>query len=477
MDTARNKMPTISEIEAERAKILEEIENRAKQNAGNPNATLKDWLNAAKEVMPNNNQIPATPYENSEINNNLYSADTAFTENDFDEDVRTSFSQAMHQETLGNTPPPNNTNNALNASSGATSMKNLQATNGGFSIAALLLQISIFSIFAIILYFGYQNVTQQLVNIQTQTAEQIAALQESVNNTGGTDQIQTTFDQMDSRIAFLESQLTQIQEQLTEIQKQPQQQLDLSQLETLSTEDKTELQQTLAVKMGISEELLDTKLREYNEQLANQLEAKLDKKLQPILRKLNLNPQKTAVTVSTEPEAELISQPLAPQMPDVKPISEQPLLQMVAPKSTKLETTRSENESGVKTIKEIAPVAEIQKPTVETTKTSMEKTISPIKGVSDEDFAWLQNQPKGHYTLQLASMKTAEDLQRLIKSKNLPAAKILPQVRNGQVNYILLMESVLNRAQATNLANSIKKETGISPWIRKFQDIQAKSNL
>ncbi|MDQ7031998.1 MAG: hypothetical protein Q9M37_04675, partial [Desulfonauticus sp.] len=47
---------TISELEAERAKILEEIENKAQKFSGDSKQveppSLKSWLNAAEEVMP-----------------------------------------------------------------------------------------------------------------------------------------------------------------------------------------------------------------------------------------------------------------------------------------------------------------------------------------------------------------------------------------------------------------------------------------
>jgi len=47
---------TISELEAERAKILDEIENKAQKFSGDSNTaeqpSLKSWLNAAEEIMP-----------------------------------------------------------------------------------------------------------------------------------------------------------------------------------------------------------------------------------------------------------------------------------------------------------------------------------------------------------------------------------------------------------------------------------------
>lgn len=53
---------TISELEEQRAKILEEIESKAgkltSQNTNkNESPSLNDWLNAAEEVMPENPKL------------------------------------------------------------------------------------------------------------------------------------------------------------------------------------------------------------------------------------------------------------------------------------------------------------------------------------------------------------------------------------------------------------------------------------
>ena len=59
---------TISELEAQRAKILQEIESKAgnisNNSAGESNPSLNDWLNAAEEVMPEsgNSQSQSTGY-------------------------------------------------------------------------------------------------------------------------------------------------------------------------------------------------------------------------------------------------------------------------------------------------------------------------------------------------------------------------------------------------------------------------------
>ncbi|WP_130537360.1 SPOR domain-containing protein [Thiomicrorhabdus indica] len=471
-------MPTISEIEAERAKILAEIEDRAKQNAANPEgASLKDWLNAAQEVVPPGALGQANNLENntqSNISNYQATAEQSTADIYSDDDVKTSFSQAMQQsmQTPSATAEASSsqTTTSLNANKNTT-MQNPKSNAAGFSIAALLLQISILTIFSLILYFGHRDLTKQISDIRSTSSEELAEIKQAIEQGGINEEAQKQMSAMDERIQFLESQLSLLQEQISEMSSQSTQQLDLSNLSELSQEQKQTIGKTLSLNTGLSEELLDKKLSQYNEKLAKQLDARLDQKLRPILAKLNLQPQKTPVTVAEPEENNItIKAPESPELPEVKtPIMETPLLTMVAPK-----VDEKKNVGSVKSIQPVKPI-ESPKKAAESKKIATNNSLPKFVDIKSEDLQWVKSQKASSFTLQLASMKTAKDLQRLVANKGLKDTKILPQVRNGNVNYILLYETIDNREIAKKLADDIKKQTGISPWIRKLQDIQGKT--
>lgn len=455
-------MPTISEIEAERAKILEQIENKAKQNAGDPQpASLKDWLNAAQEVVPE---------EAIDTVNARAQSPKLDTNNAANVDINpSSFAQAMQasvspQANTPNNPPSNGNVNTMN---------NVPKNSNGFSIAALLLQISIFMIFALILYFGYRDLSLQMQNQQAESMEQINALKETLAQGGLNEESLAQMTQLDERITFLESQLTQIQEQISELYQRPDKGILLQQLENMSTDEQVALNKTLNLSPGLTEEMLDKKLKEYNQQLANQFDQRLDEKLRPILKKLNLKSQQTAVTVSQPDSSESIPEIAEPEAPKI-PRMEQPLLSLVQPKPATSSDLKSKLSKPV------------EMPTIESPKSKVAtaaikpiekpKTVKTYKGIAAQDIKWIKQQSPENYTLQLASMKSAADLKRLIENKNLKNTKILPQIRNGKTNYILLLDSLENRSLAKKIAGQIKKETGISPWVRKLRDVQNKVN-
>lgn len=459
-------MPTISEIEAERAKILAEIEERAKTNAqgsGNAEATsLKDWLSAAQEVVPQSTLQP-----------------TSNNDRGTDPGVTTSFSQAMQQSLSPEETRSAETtsqNRSVNTQTGnEVPMPTTPKNSSNSSIGVILLLTSILTIFSLILYFGYRDLTQKISDIREQSNAEMQEIRKALENGGMAEAAQKDINKMDERIQFLESQLSLIQDQLSELSSQGQRKIDFSEIQTLNEEDKKALGESLGKTLafgGVTERVLDEKLRQYNEQLAKQFELRLDQKLKPIMNKLNLASQRTSVTVN-EPEEDTnqvakIDVPQTPDAPEVKtPLMEKPLLKMVEPKPVK------EAES------QIEPVSPITKPIIEQEPQNTEQKKSAnlaqlYQDVLPSDVEWVKSKPKNNFTLQLASMKTAKDLQRLVANKNLKNTKILPQVRRGTVNYILLLDAVKDRDSAENIAADIKKQTGISPWIRKIQDIQTK---
>lgn len=497
-------MPTISEIEAERAKILEEIENRAKQKAqsgapeGEAGHSLKDWLKAAQEIMPQvDDKTLITPANSPQFENSAYNANAGLTDRDndsmdssLDENPPTSFSAAMRANMNGSRvmpeqPSPSNLSNATKDHSETMNhsnpTSNISVNSKGFSLSALLLQVSLFFIFAIVLYFGYRTMTQEMALIREENRQQIQALREDLSKGELGAESEKTIAEMDKRIQFLESQLSLIQQQLADISQRPQQQIDFSKFNQLSENDQDRIRQGLSINTGISEEVLDEKLRTHNEQLANRLEKRIDHKLQPILQKLSMTAKKTPVTIAAPEEDELIAQPKAPEAPNMKtPKMQQPLLQMVSPKEQeKTASTMDKAEKLFNQTKQQLQTAKEQPKTSQEissvqTVTEPEITRPEIQGIAQADLDWVSQQTASHYTLQLASMKKAEDLQRIIKKHQLTNTHVLPQIRNNNVNYILIYQSVMNRSEAEKLSADIKKQTGISPWIRKIQDVQKK---
>lgn len=166
---------TISELEAERAKLLEAIESQAQKISSQrePNIdsghTLKDWLSAAEEVMPK-----ALTLDNSRVN-----------------------SKQTNQS-------PTNSSNSMNNSTKT-------------SYLGVIIMLSLMLTVLGVLYVAYITIDKQLQAIKDESIAEIKTLQGSMTElqqtvaSGGSPDL---FVQLEDKVLVLETKLNAIQTQL-----------------------------------------------------------------------------------------------------------------------------------------------------------------------------------------------------------------------------------------------------------------------
>lgn len=394
---------TISELESERAKILEEIESKASKISqkapSQENApSLNDWLNAAEDVMPENPELkPKANYSNQLLSS------------------------------------PNSNNKS--------------------SIIGVVIMLSLFLTILGVIYIAYTSIHKELQEVIIAKEESMAKIQSlegdvkklsEVVATGGKSEL---FTQLENKVVALESKVSQLQlamKGLNSTKVSITSDSDLSKIsDNIAVSDNTD---TVTTKSStsqnvVTEAILDQKLKAYTQQL----ESKIDKKLEVILEHLKSNgDSKNTFSKVNSSKLNSSEKTVEIETPTVKtvntPVIEEPLIKLV-------ESTSSP----------AAPKAP-KAPVVSTSK----------------DVNWLLKQPKMHYILQLASMPDAESLKKMISKNQLKDTKVLPQTRNNVTNYVLVTGSFAERTKANALAKEIKAKTGITPWVRKVRDLSSR---
>ncbi len=389
---------TISELEAERAKILEEIENKAQKFSGDARkpeqASLKSWLNAAEEVMP-----ATKPEKNMKTK------------------AKSNYQSQVFK-------PP----------------RNKVPFFAVFIILTLLLTL------LGVIYIAYSSLHKELQNVlqahekstvqMKEIQKEMTILQKSIA-TGGKVEL---FVSLEDKIFALEAQVSALKTQVSHLTASPNNAVLHADVEPNpnaaisppieSTEKASKREDKL-----VTESVLDKSLKRYTENL----EKRIDQKLEAILSYLSQDKQEGGGGISS-------TSMNTPKEPEIKtPVIQQPLVQLVKP---------------------------IEKPKAPKTA-EVSTPDKPIKHYS-ADVKWLMNEPKMHYTLQLASMPDADSLKKIIHQHQFKEVKILPQTRNGVTNYVLMTGSYSDKTSANTLAKKIKSETGISPWIRKIKDLTSR---
>ncbi|BCN93366.1 hypothetical protein THMIRHAM_11510 [Thiomicrorhabdus immobilis] len=398
---------TISELESERARILEEIESKAsKISQNNPSQenslSLNDWLNAAEEVMPENPKLK----QKSNYSNKLLSS-------------------------------PNSNNKA--------------------SFFGVIIMLSLFLTILGVIYIAYTSIHKELqaaIIAKEENMAQIKLLQSDMENlsevvaSGGKSEL---FSQLENKVITLENKVAELNQMLSSQDKVSTAALSVTNAESQDSDSATVPSVVTAVSSSterntlVTESILDEKLKSYTDQL----ESKIDKKLEVILNHLrqggdaNLLPNlKSAEANSSQADSTVQASEIeTPTVNTVEtPVVEEPLVKLVAPVS-----------------KPLAPKA----------------PDAPLIS-SSQEVNWLLEQPKMHYILQLASMPDADSLKKIAAKNQLKDAKILPQTRNNVTNYVLVTGSFANRDAADALAKEIKSSTGITPWVRKVRDLSSR---
>ena len=274
---------TISELEAERAKILEEIENKAQKFSGDSQkpeqASLKSWLNAAEEVMP------ATKSEKT---------------------MKTKAKSNYQSQVF---KPP----------------RNKVPFFGVLIILTLLLTL------LGVLYIAYSSLHKELQNVlqaHEKSTVQMKALQEEMTvlqksiATGGKVEL---FIALEDKIFSLEAQILALKKQVeTPVIA------SVNNIETPSSSNIAVAPITNSAKPGdklVTESVLDKSLKRYTESL----EKRIDQKLEVILSYLTENQLVEGRNIFSADQEE-VNTPGIPKEPTVKvPVIQQPLVQLVKP--------------------------------------------------------------------------------------------------------------------------------------------------
>lgn len=397
---------TISELESERAKILEEIESKAsKISQNNPSQestlSLNDWLNAAEEVMPEN----PTLKQKSNYSNKLLSS-------------------------------PNSNNRA--------------------SFFGVIIMLSLFLTILGVIYIAYTSIHKELqaaIIAKEENMAQIKLLQSDMENlsevvaSGGKSEL---FSQLENKVIALEDKVAELNQMLSHSDK-----ATLVLPEVTATKNSgsevalivgSDANSTNSENTLVTESILDEKLKTYTQQL----ESKIDKKLEVILNHLRQGGDASKLLPNLKSTTATLAQ--------VDPVTEQ--AEIETPTVGTVETPEVEEPL----VKLVSPVSKPSAP-----KAPDVPLISTSKEVN-----WLMEQPKMHYILQLASMPDADSLKKIAIKNQLKDTKVLPQTRNNVTNYVLVTGSFADRAAADALAKEIKSNTGITPWIRKVRDLSSR---
>lgn len=291
---------TISELEKERAELLRAIENQAQHISNNRNSeddleghSLKDWLNAAEEVMPTK-------------------------------------------------PAPGKNKGQNSAYSSSSSSSKTSSTNGKASFFGVIILLSLLLTILGVLYIAYNTINKELQEVkevketsQTETFQ----LQESMNKlqqsvaTGGTPE---RFVELEQRVLELEAQLETIKKQQIAL---------LAKLEVQATTKDNHVSETTTKDIHasiaamdkvvgpdkvVTESILDEKLKSYT----TGLEQRIDEKLEAILQYLTkgeIKPElKDKVLLNGASDSQANHTVSGPEEPKVSmPRIEQPIVKMV----------------------------------------------------------------------------------------------------------------------------------------------------
>ncbi len=273
---------TISELEAERAKILEEIENKAQkfsENTQKPEqASLNSWLNAAEEVMP-----ATKPEKNMKTK------------------AKSNYQSQVFK-------PP----------------RNKVPFFGVFIILTLLLTL------LGVIYIDYSSLHKELQNVlqahenstvqMTEIQKEMAVLQKSIA-TGGKVEL---FVSLEDKMFALEAQVSALKKQVSTLTASP---------NNAMPHADTESNPNASIPIEPTERALKREDELITESvLDNSLEKRIDQKLEAILGYLSQNKREVEGGEKISSVNKEIVAPVTPKEPNVKtPVIQQPLVQLIKP--------------------------------------------------------------------------------------------------------------------------------------------------
>ena len=430
---------SISQLaEQERAKLLDAIEAQAnristKRDPRQAEVSLSDWLNAAEKIIPTNKE-PTNPgakaYQSNQLDETLLNnkAEPSWDEL-FSPEPRATIQSDVKANRAAVKPT---TNQAPSSRLGRNRKANPAKTGPYFGVVVML---SLLLAMTGILYLAYMLVTDEFKRLETQIIDQEAQLL----------QLETLV--MDTQMLLEQHEdapiVVSLMQRLTELEAA---QLDAQRATSSQDEASEVVSQAQIDALAAAQQALQQQVeraialqnQQPNPEFITQLEQQI---LQRLQQSSQLLAQQAAPAGLNDQDARVptpaVTAPTVPT-PPAEPV--------------------------VAAVEEVAEIAEIAV-VAETPSSPMysSRVMSDIK--------WLEQQADQHFIIQLAAMVQVERLEQIIRQHNLTDARILPQVRNGQTRYILVMGTHAQRPQAVEQANRIKEQTGITPWVRRVNDI------
>lgn len=441
---------TISELEAERAKILEEIENKAKSMSSSESSehSLQDWLKAASEVVPesalqaerNDESSNSNPYAFNEPQQSAQIASKRLNTDPYmraSDELNSSVKDPAPEDDLesvrlslrstGTSSPTDTPDSAsgFNATerSQTSNQTGEKSSSNRSMVAGVAISLTLLLTTLGVVVVGYNSVHKELLMVSESNEKNLAKIEDLQSQLkqlplSAEASLSTASDNQE-KIRSLQNQLVTLESQISQLK---------TQLKQYQSDKDEQAQELSASENGITEKLTE---------VVQKLQKLESSQLGTDGKKPFIKPFQTPVKVAVGEES--IAQPIAPTEPSIsEPVADQQLIALVE--------------------KQTADVAKVEAP------------VEPKKNYT-ADVKWLMEQPAQHYILQLASMYDEKSLQRMIKDREIKDGKIIPQERNGKLGYVLVTGSFADRNQADELSRSIKKETGISPWRRKVGDL------
>ncbi len=285
----------------------------------------------------------------------------------------------------------------------------------------IIITISLLLIFIGIFYIASQSINNQLNSLQEQQTKSA-----------------TTIQSLQDTVTTLEATITTLEQDIILLKKP-----------TTTTTTTIIAKQQADQPKAIDEQQLDNKLKKLSAQLEGRLgelllklegkKALADDKavIKELAEKILPMTAKTTAETTTKTEPSSIPEPTPPVVPVVKPVN-QPVIRL---------------------LKRITPDP--------ITKEEKKPVIAKTANVK-----WLLKQPAFNYTLQLASMRDKESLQKFIKDKSLTNSKIIHQQHSSGLRHVVITGSYANRRDANKARHEYSEKYGVSPWVRKMKDIQ-----
>lgn len=359
---------TISELEKDRAALLEEIEAQAQNiSAKKPSKehNLKDWLNAAEEVMP--------------------------------------AQKISSQKVTPQSSPP-------------VRKKDKSSRPSKASFFGVIIVLSLMLTILGVLYIAYtstDNKLKEVLEASEASQQEVVAIKKVVVT-------------LEKEISLLKEPLSQYPAKTTPggvgASEAPEAIVDLKNM--------------------VTSKELERKFDVYIQ--------KINIKLDKIMQHLDIEPanKESSAQKISDNVALTVPQELKVQHPSIKSI-DQPVVRLVE----RVKPAVTEPIIPIKPIETIEPVS--PKPVIQ----------------KSPDVNWLIKEPAVNFTMQLASMPNRAGIAKIKSDNSLKNAKIIPQDRNGKIQYVLVLGSFTNRESANNAARDIQSKHKISPWVRPISHL------